>query len=250
MTALHPLSVPSQPPRESAFSFLRRLIRNPDFYFTLLLVGVMGLTIPAYRLVHPDLVAMADARRNIARKQAHLVAGRIDRVAAALERDPRRMNELAHELAWAGQGTAASHLFRKAAELGEVDLLAVKQHASLVWARQEPGKALALIQSAEQAGLVLDRDALEMKASLYLSDGRPQAALDLLENLPAGRKPVSLLGLHAGALAALGRHEESLNLYREILAREPLKRQTRLDYARALAAAAVLEAKASIVTSP
>lgn len=80
-------------------------------------------------------------------------------------------------------------------------------------------EALGLLRGSWDAVPGLGGHALRLRSELLLEQGRPEDALEALRSAPKGAEPrVSLIGLQARALAALGRLGEGRELVAEALA--------------------------------
>ncbi|WAC43369.1 tetratricopeptide repeat protein [Pseudomonas sp. SL4(2022)] len=74
------------------------------------------------------------------------------------------------------------------------------------------------------------------KALLLQQDGRPQEALELLEEQPSKNRPIASILLHARLLQSLDRNEDALPLLEKGLEQYPNDKRLRLTYARQLVA--------------
>ena len=74
------------------------------------------------------------------------------------------------------------------------------------------------------------------KALLLQQDGRPQEALELLEQQPSKDRPVASILLHARLLQSLERNDKALPLLESGIEKHPEDKRLRLTYARLLVA--------------
>lgn len=79
------------------------------------------------------------------------------------------------------------------------------------------------------------------KALLLQQDGRPQEALELLEEQPSKNRPIASILLHARLLQSLERNDDALPLLEKGLAQHPDDKRLRLTYARLLVAESRLD---------
>jgi tetratricopeptide (TPR) repeat protein len=79
------------------------------------------------------------------------------------------------------------------------------------------------------------------KALLLQQDGRPQEALELLEQQPSKDRPVASILLHARLLQSLERNDDALSLLEKGIKQYPDDKRLRLTYARLLVAEDRLE---------
>jgi len=162
------------PDREATASLRRRLPRiSPEGVYFFLVLVLCLLTIPLYRIAHPEVVAYHDARTDMAASHSHRVAGRVNLLAEQLTGHPEFLATLSVDLAKNGQPVAAKYLFAKALESGFRTAGTAQELAGLLWTSGQTSEALAVLDEATAAGIAPDDTTRRMKAGLLLARGRP-----------------------------------------------------------------------------
>jgi hypothetical protein len=240
--------------RQSCGEKMRRIslwFQSQNLRFFLLLAGILVGCFFLYHEIHYEEIAYSMASGQMERRQAGLVAQRVHLLAAQLENHPEKLRELAGRLADSGQNASALYLYRVAAERSPPSNSAARRHASLLWSTGEGDRAVSVLENAADGGLPWDAETLELLLALYLATGKPERVVEELESRSAlVSRNLALAGLFARGLVDTGNHREGLKIYRDILAREPLNRSIRLEYARALSAAALKDAKEKAQSFP
>ena len=105
-------------------------------------------------------------------------------------------------------------------------------------AETDPDTRAGLLQSFNRLQVKYpDNSQLQFgKALLLQQDGRPQEALELLEQQPSKNRPIASILLHARLLQSLERNADALSLLEKGIARHPDDKRLRLTYARLLVA--------------
>ena len=110
-------------------------------------------------------------------------------------------------------------------------------------AETDPDTRAGLLQSFDrlQAKYPDNNQLLFGKALLLQQDGRPQEALELLEQQPDKDRPIASILLHARLLQSMERNDEALPLLEKGIEKHPDDKRLRLTYARLLVAEDRLE---------
>lgn len=105
-------------------------------------------------------------------------------------------------------------------------------------AETDPDTRAGLLQSFDRLQAKYpDNSQLQFgKALLLQQDGRPQEALELLEEQPSKNRPIASILLHARLLQSLERNDDALPLLEKGIAQNPNDKRLRLTYARLLVA--------------